>query len=245
MPNQTSAAQPEQEIAAVRAFNRFYTRKLEVLDQHLLKTPFSLSEARVMFELAHRGDLSARDIGLELGLDAGYLSRIVQKFDEDGLISRKPLASDRRQYQLGLTAKGRAAFAKLERTSQDHIGLMLGTLPGEDRKQLLGAMEMIERLLRAAHTPLPPATRGRATWALWCRVMVPAMPASTASIPLSKPWSPRSRRNSSRPSTPRANVAGSPISTDGRSARYFWSEATTKWQNSVCCWSSRARAARD
>jgi DNA-binding MarR family transcriptional regulator/GNAT superfamily N-acetyltransferase len=148
MPNQTSAAQPEQEIAAVRAFNRFYTRKLEVLDQHLLKTPFSLSEARVMFELAHRGDLSARDIGLELGLDAGYLSRIVQKFDEDGLISRKPLASDRRQYQLGLTAKGRAAFAKLERTSQDHVGLMLGTLPGEDRKRLLGAMEMIERLLR-------------------------------------------------------------------------------------------------
>src|SRR5271166_1467032 len=127
----TSLAQPEQEIAAVRAFNRFYTRKLEVLDQHLLKTPFSLSEARVMFELAHRGDLSAKEIGLELGLDPGYLSRIVQKFDEDGLISRKPLASDRRQYQLSLT--------------------------GEGRKRLLGAMEVIERLLGAARTPLLPA----------------------------------------------------------------------------------------
>src|SRR6202522_4574348 len=126
MPSQTSPAQPEQEIAAVRAFNRFYTRKLEVLDQHLLKTSFSLSEARVMFELAHRGDLSAKEIGQELGLDGGYLSRIVQKFDEDGLISRKPLASDRRQYRLSLTAKGRTAFAKLERSSQDHVSLMLG-----------------------------------------------------------------------------------------------------------------------
>ena len=143
MPSQTSPAQPEQEIAAVRAFNRFYTRKLEVLDQHLLKTPFSLSEARVMFELAHRGDLSAKDIGLELGLDAGYLSRIVQKFDEDGLVSRKPFPSDRRQYQLGLTAKGHAAFAKLERSSQDHVGLMLGALASEDCKRLLGAMETI------------------------------------------------------------------------------------------------------
>jgi DNA-binding MarR family transcriptional regulator/GNAT superfamily N-acetyltransferase len=108
-----------------------------------------------MFELAHRGDLSAKDIGLELGLDPGYLSRIVQKFDDDGLVSRKPLPSDRRQYQLGLTAKGRAAFAKLERISQDHVGLMLGALAGEDRKRLLGAMEMIEQLLCAAHTPLP------------------------------------------------------------------------------------------
>jgi DNA-binding MarR family transcriptional regulator/N-acetylglutamate synthase-like GNAT family acetyltransferase len=153
MLTQTSLARPEQDIAAVRAFNRFYTRKLEVLDQHLLKTPFSLSEARVMFELAHRGDLSAKDIGLELGLDPGYLSRIVQKFDEDGLISRKPLPSDRRQYQLSLTAKGRATFAKLERILQDHVRLMLGALADEDRKRLLGAMEIIEQLLRAAHTP--------------------------------------------------------------------------------------------
>jgi DNA-binding MarR family transcriptional regulator/GNAT superfamily N-acetyltransferase len=154
---QTSLARPDQEIAAIRAFNRFYTRRLEVLDQHLLKTPFSLSEARVMFELAHRGDLSAKQIGLELGLDPGYLSRIVQKFDEDGLISRKALPTDRRQYQLSLTAKGRAAFAKLERTSQEHVGLMLGALAGQDRKRLLGAMEVIERLLGAAHPALPPA----------------------------------------------------------------------------------------
>jgi len=96
----------DREISAVRAFNRFYTRKLGVLDQQLLKSPFSLSEARVLYELAHREDLAAKEIGIELGLDPGYLSRIVQKFDEDGLITRKPLPTDRRQYRLALTARG-------------------------------------------------------------------------------------------------------------------------------------------
>lgn len=140
---------PAQEIAAVRAFNRFYTRKLGVLDQQLLKSPFSLSEARVMYELAHAGDLAAKEIGLALGLDPGYLSRIIQKFGEDGLVARKPLPSDRRQYQLSLTAKGRASFARLERTSQEHVAAMLGPLSGEDRKRLIGAMDTIERLLAA------------------------------------------------------------------------------------------------
>src|ERR1700760_2324685 len=93
------------DLAAVRAFNRFYTRRLGVLDQHLGKSPFSLSEARVLYELAHRDDLAAKDIGIELGLDPGYLSRIFQNYDEKGLITRKPLAADRRQYQLSLPAK--------------------------------------------------------------------------------------------------------------------------------------------
>ncbi len=146
----------DDQISAIRAFNRFYTRKLGVLDQQLLKSPFSLSEARVMYELAHRGDLTAKEIGGELGLDAGYLSRIVQKFDEDGLISRKPLASDRRHFQLSLTAKGRQAFARLERTSQDHVGMMLGRLSGEDRRRLVGAMEVIEGLLGEPRA-VPPA----------------------------------------------------------------------------------------
>ena len=143
------------EIAAVRAFNRFYTRKLDLLDQQLLKSPYSLSEARVLYELAHKGDLSAKQIGLELGLDPGYLSRIIQKFDEDGLISRRPLPSDRRQYQLSLSAKGRAGFAKLERCSQEHVGMMLSTLAGEDRRRLIGAMGVIERMLGDARAASP------------------------------------------------------------------------------------------
>src|SRR6187402_2049060 len=92
----------DDQVQAVRAFNRFYTHKLGVLDQQLLKSPFSLSEARVLYELAHGGEQSAKEIGIVLGLDAGYLSRIVQNFDESGLIARKPLPSDRRQVQLSL-----------------------------------------------------------------------------------------------------------------------------------------------
>jgi len=145
------------QIAAVRAFNRFYTRKLGVLDQQLLKSPFSLSEARVLYELAHREELAAKEIGIELGLDPGYLSRIVQKFDEDGLITRKPLASDRRQYRLGLTARGRQAFAKLERITKDDVGAMLAALPAGDSQRLVGAMATIERLLGEGSVPPRPA----------------------------------------------------------------------------------------
>src|SRR5512138_3160182 len=93
----------EPDVAAVRAFNRFYTRKLGVLDQQHLQSPFSLSEARVLYEIAQRQNISAKEIGAGLGLDAGYLSRIVQNFDEAGLISREPLPTDRRQYRLALT----------------------------------------------------------------------------------------------------------------------------------------------
>src|ERR1700688_3569492 len=147
----------DDQIAAVRAFNRFYTRKLGVRDQHLMKSPFSLSEARVLYELAHRDDLSAKEIGAELGLDPGYLSRIVQNFDEKGLITRKPLASDRRQNRLALTAKGRQAFAKLDRSSHDEVGAMLATLPRGASGRLIGAMGTIERLLGAPDAPSPRA----------------------------------------------------------------------------------------
>ena len=137
----------DHEVAAVRAFNRFYTRKLGVLDQHLLNSPFSLSEARVMYELAHRDDAAAKQIGIELGLDAGYLSRIVQNFDDNGLITRRPLPSDRRQYQLSLTTKGRQAFAKLDRSSHDEVAAMLGQLGEAERARIVNAMETIEQVL--------------------------------------------------------------------------------------------------
>ncbi|MDO9562363.1 MAG: helix-turn-helix domain-containing GNAT family N-acetyltransferase, partial [Bradyrhizobium sp.] len=136
--------------------NRFYTRKLGVLDQQLLKSPFSLSEARVLYELAHREDAAAKEIGIELGLDPGYLSRIVQKFDEDGLITRKPLASDRRQFRLALTAKGRQTFARLERSMEDEVGAMLASLRHGDSDRLIAAMAAIERLLGTTDAA-PPA----------------------------------------------------------------------------------------
>jgi DNA-binding MarR family transcriptional regulator/GNAT superfamily N-acetyltransferase len=158
IPQDSAPQDSDDRIAAVRAFNRFYTRKLGVLDQHLMKSPFSLSEARVLYELAHRDDLSAKEIGAELGLDAGYLSRIVQNFDESGLITRKPLASDRRQYRLALTARGRQAFAKLDSSSHDEVGAMLAALPRGAGGRLTAAMGTIERLLGASQAPSPAAT---------------------------------------------------------------------------------------
>jgi DNA-binding MarR family transcriptional regulator/GNAT superfamily N-acetyltransferase len=143
----------DEQIAAVRAFNRFYTRKLGVLDQQLLQSPFSLSEARVLYELAHRDDLAAKEIGIELGLDPGYLSRIVQNFDEKGLITRKPLPADRRQYRLGLTAKGRQAFAKLDRRSHDEVAAMLGKLDARERTVVVNAMTAIEHTLEPSARP--------------------------------------------------------------------------------------------
>ncbi|HET7888191.1 MAG TPA: helix-turn-helix domain-containing GNAT family N-acetyltransferase [Bradyrhizobium sp.] len=152
-------ANEDARISAVRAFNRFYTRQLGVLGQRLLESPFSLSEARVLYELAHRDSAAAKEIGAELDLDAGYLSRIVQKFDDDGLINRKPLAADRRQYQLSLTAKGRQAFAKLDRSSHEEVAKMLRSLSDRDRRRLTAAMATIEDLLGTAQASKPATIR--------------------------------------------------------------------------------------
>jgi DNA-binding MarR family transcriptional regulator/GNAT superfamily N-acetyltransferase len=145
------------QISAVRAFNRFYTRKLGILGQQLLKSPFSLSEARVLYEIAARQNPAAKEIGIELGLDPGYLSRIIQNFDDSGLIARTPLPSDRRQHQLSLTAKGRQAFARLDRSSHDDVAATLAALPDGGRERLIGAMAVIENLLGDCREPLPPA----------------------------------------------------------------------------------------
>ncbi|CAN5414751.1 helix-turn-helix domain-containing GNAT family N-acetyltransferase [soil metagenome] len=144
-------------IAAIRRFNRFYTRKIGVLEQHLLESPFTLTEARVLFELAHCDGALAKEIGAELGLDPGYLSRIVQAFTEQGLVTRKPVPSDRRQFKLALTAKGRQAFGRLDRTSHLEIGKMLEKLAAGSGRHLLDAMATIERLLDDA-APRPEAT---------------------------------------------------------------------------------------
>jgi DNA-binding MarR family transcriptional regulator/GNAT superfamily N-acetyltransferase len=145
---------PESHVAAVRAFNRFYTCKLGVLDQQILKSPFSLTEARVLYELAHRESSSAKEIGTDLGIDPGYLSRILQGFIEKGLIIRKPSPSDRRQYWLSLTAKGRLAAGKLNLSSQDEIAKMLSTLPAGDSERVIQSMATIQHLFDPADKPV-------------------------------------------------------------------------------------------
>lgn len=134
-------------VAAIRRFNRFYTRKIGVLEQNLMHSPFSLTEARVLFELAQQDGITAKEIGAKLDLDPGYLSRIVNAFTEKNLITRTPTVSDKRQFRLALTAKGRLAFGQLNRTSHADVTDMLKTLPAGGGQRLVEAMTTIERLL--------------------------------------------------------------------------------------------------
>lgn len=134
-------------IEAVRRFNRFYTRKIGVLHEGLLQSPFSLTEARVLYELAHRAHATASELGKELALDAGYLSRILRSFEERGLIARTPSASDGRQSLVSLTEPGRAAFALLDERSRAEVGALLGTRPVVEQNRAIAAMHALERLL--------------------------------------------------------------------------------------------------
>jgi DNA-binding MarR family transcriptional regulator/N-acetylglutamate synthase-like GNAT family acetyltransferase len=138
-----------QGIEAVRRFNRFYTRRIGVLEEGLLESPFSLTEARVLYELAHRDRSTAAEIGKELGLDPGYLSRILRRFERRGLVAKEPSTTDGRQILLALGADGRAAFCWLEQAARDQIGALLAALPEGGRRRLLEAMRAIERLLGA------------------------------------------------------------------------------------------------
>jgi DNA-binding MarR family transcriptional regulator/ribosomal protein S18 acetylase RimI-like enzyme len=144
-----SAADAERDarVAAVRGFNRFYTQNIGVLEEGLLKSPFSLGEARVLYELARAAAPSAAALGRDLGVDAGYLSRMLDGLEAQGLLARAPLQVDRRQSVLALTKAGRVAFAALDRASRDAIGGLLSPLDASDQRRLVAAMAGIERLL--------------------------------------------------------------------------------------------------
>jgi len=136
-------------VAAVRRFNRFYTKQIGLLHEGYLESPFSLSEVRVLYELAHREKPTAAELGRELGLDAGYLSRILRGFERRHLVERTASKADGRQSHLALTKRGRAAFAPLQARSHSDIGAMLGKLSGADQKRVLEAMNTIEGRLGA------------------------------------------------------------------------------------------------
>ena len=143
------------QVSAIRAFNRFYTRKIGVLDG-MASSPFSLAEARVLYELAHREQPTATDIRKELGLDAGYMSRILSDFERRKLVAREQSKTDERQRFLSLTAKGRRAFAPLEERSNSDVAAMLDELSPTERKQLVDAVETIRRLLGDKAEPKTP-----------------------------------------------------------------------------------------
>jgi DNA-binding MarR family transcriptional regulator/N-acetylglutamate synthase-like GNAT family acetyltransferase len=144
-------------VASVRRFNRFYTRKIGVLQDGLLSGPFSLTKVRVLYELAHRHEATAVEICQDLGLDAGYLSRMLRSFEKQGLTFREPSPSDGRRSHLGLTAKGQKVFSPLEKRSNQQVASMLGALSPLREKRLLAAMHVIEDLLapRAPTAPTP------------------------------------------------------------------------------------------
>ena len=144
-----SASDLHERIEAVRRFNRFYTRRIGVLHEGLLRSPFTLVEARIIYEMAQRGQTTATRLGQELGLDGGYLSRILRRFENRGLIDKRRSETDGRQSLLRLTDSGQDAFAGLNSRSRHEIGTLLGELCHEDQYRLVSAMHTIETLLDA------------------------------------------------------------------------------------------------
>jgi DNA-binding MarR family transcriptional regulator/GNAT superfamily N-acetyltransferase len=139
----------QKKVDALRSFNRLYTQRIGVLNRRLLDSPFSLAEARVLFELAHDENATASRIGKRLELDAGYLSRILHGFSKRRLVARKRSSVDAREFSLSLTAAGRRAFRELDRRSHRQASAMLSALPAPSQDDLLDGIERAKRVLAA------------------------------------------------------------------------------------------------
>jgi DNA-binding MarR family transcriptional regulator/GNAT superfamily N-acetyltransferase len=137
----------DEKTAEMRAFNRFYTKVIGVLEKGYLDSPFSLTEVRVFYELRHRGRTSAAELSRELGLDAGYLSRLLARFEGKGLLRREADVGDGRRSNLVLTDAGKAVFDPLEAKASEGIANLLQRLDAADQNRLLGAMATVRRLL--------------------------------------------------------------------------------------------------
>jgi DNA-binding MarR family transcriptional regulator/GNAT superfamily N-acetyltransferase len=146
----------ERRVGEVRRFNRFWTRQIGMLREGYLESPFSLTEVRVLYELAHREETTASELSEELGLDAGYLSRILRGFEKHGLIHKRPSEADGRRRLLRLTGRGREAFAPLDARSRSEIRATLGGMSISAQERLVGAMRTIEGLLSARPEPVVP-----------------------------------------------------------------------------------------
>jgi DNA-binding MarR family transcriptional regulator/GNAT superfamily N-acetyltransferase len=144
-----ASAQLGNRVAAVRRFNRFYTQHLGVLSDGWLDSPFTLTQARVLYEIRQREHATATDIGRDLGLDPGYLSRILRGFEKNGLIRRQVSPDDGRQSLLSITGKGRKTFEPLETRTLEQVGEVLGRLTPPQQDRLVAAMGSIEQLIAA------------------------------------------------------------------------------------------------
>jgi DNA-binding MarR family transcriptional regulator/GNAT superfamily N-acetyltransferase len=145
-------------VSAVRRFSRFYTSRLGLLNRKLLSSDFPLTEVRVLYELAHRDGLTATDLVRELDLDAGYLSRILTKFERRGFVSRETSGQDARRALLTLTPAGHAAFEPLDRASREQVATLLSPLAPDQVGALVGSMQCIETLIAEPPTAAEPYT---------------------------------------------------------------------------------------
>jgi DNA-binding MarR family transcriptional regulator/GNAT superfamily N-acetyltransferase len=141
------------QVDAVRRFNRFYTRRVGALQPGYLGSPYPLPQARVLYELGQRGESTASELGAELDLDAGYLSRLLQGLRRQGLVQGQEAREDARRVRLSLTAKGRKAYQQLDARSRDEVAGMLGTLAAPEQARLVGAMQVMEKLLHPSPVP--------------------------------------------------------------------------------------------
>ena len=147
---------PDTRVAAVRRFNRFYTRRVGALDEGHLHSPFSLAQARLLFELAHHESPTAAALGRDLQLDAGYVSRLLRGLEQRGLIERAPSPTDGRQTLLRLTPKGRATFDDLNARARQDVAALLAPLADAQQRRLLDALHTVESLLGGTREELAP-----------------------------------------------------------------------------------------
>jgi DNA-binding MarR family transcriptional regulator/GNAT superfamily N-acetyltransferase len=141
-------------VDAVRRFNRFYTRRIGVLEARYLGSPFPLPQARVLYELGQRGVATASELGAELDLDLGYLSRLVQNLRRQALVQAEPSKEDARRVRLSLSAKGRKAYQQLDARSREEVGGMLDQLPARQQERLVGALQAVEAVLGRKEKPI-------------------------------------------------------------------------------------------
>jgi len=143
-------------VAAIRRFNRFYTQKIGVLEENVYDRPLSLSEARVLYEIANRKEVTASQLAADLALDPGYLSRILSRFEKRRLLRRTMHSADRRKNLLLLTEKGAKEFARIDKKSHDEIAAMIDGVSPADRQRIVTSMQTIESLLAPPPPPGPP-----------------------------------------------------------------------------------------
>ena len=144
---------PDDPVETIRRFNRLYTRHIGVLQEHLLQSRFSLTEVRVLYEIAHRDQVTAKDLRHDLGLDRGYVSRMLQSFEQHGWITTAPSPDDRRRQFLSLTPKGHEVFDPLERRSSDEVAAMLAHLSPAQQTKMLAGIRDIESALAPVSSP--------------------------------------------------------------------------------------------